>query len=99
MRKVALWSSGVATAAGVVAGVFLLRDASRIADEGRDASQQHAAELNDRIHTRNVEARVAFTVAGAALTTGVVIWLFTGREAKSPQLEVGFGQLRFSGHF
>jgi hypothetical protein len=99
MRKVVLWSSGVAAAASIVAGALLLRDASHIADEGRGASQQHAIQLNDRIHTRNVEASIAFTLAGAALTTGVVTWLLRGRDDKSPQLDMGLGQLWFSGHF
>ena len=104
-RKVVLWSSGVAAAVGVVAGGLLLWDASRIADEARAASQQRAAELNHGIHTRNVEVAVALTFAGAALATGVVTWLFTGREPKpqsdppSPHIEIGFGQIGFSGHF
>jgi hypothetical protein len=105
MRKVALWSSGVAAAASVVAGVLLLRDASHLADEGRVASQQRAADLNDRIHTRNLEATVAFSLAGAVLTTGVLTWIFTRHEpspaskAPSPRIEVGVGQLRLSGRF
>ena len=83
----------------------MLWDASRLRDEGRGASQQRAAQLNDSIHMRNVGAVVAFTVAGAALTTGVVTWLLTRREPKpkldppSPQIEVGLGQIRLSGHF
>ena len=99
LRKVVLWSSGVATAVGMVAGALLLRDASRIADEGSGVSQKQAAQLNDRIHTRNVEAMVAFGVAGAALTTGVVTWLLTRRDAKLPQIEVGLGHIRLLGHF
>ena len=98
-RKVVLWSSGVATTVGVVAGGLLLWDASRLADEARSSSQQRAAQLNDGIHTHNVGAMVAFGVAGAALTTGAVIWFLTGRESKRPQLEVGLGQIRWSGHF
>jgi len=104
-RKVILWSSGVAAAAGVVAGGLLFWDASRLRDEAGNASQKRAAQLNDGIHTRNVEAMVAFGVAGAALTTGVVTWLLTKRptnsisDSPSPQFEVGLGQIRFSGHF
>jgi hypothetical protein len=104
-RKVVLWSAGVAAAAGVVAGGLLLWDASRLADEGRRSSQQRAAQLNDGIHARNVGATAVFAVAGAAIATGLVTWLFTGREAKgeadssSPQIDVGLGQLWLSGHF
>ncbi|HEX7508674.1 MAG TPA: hypothetical protein VF550_18015 [Polyangia bacterium] len=98
-RKVILWSSGLASAAGVVAGGLLLWDASHLADEARSSSQQRAAQLNQGIHTHNVGAKVAFGVAGAALTAGAVIWFFTGRESKRPQLEVGLGQIRWSGHF
>ena len=104
-RKVVLWSSGVAAAAGVVAGGLLLWDASRIADEARHSSQVRVIQLNDRIHSRNLGEAVAFALAGAAVTTGVVTWLFTGRPQKldqdspSPQLEVGLGQIGLSGHF
>jgi hypothetical protein len=105
LRNVALWSSGVATAAGIIAGVLLHKDASRMADEGRVASQQRAAELNDRIRARNLEAVVAYSLAGAALTTGVLTWLFTRHEPQptakstSPKIEVGLGQLSLSGCF
>jgi hypothetical protein len=103
-RKVVLWSCGVATAAGAVAGGFLLWDASRLRDEARDSSQQRAAQLNDGIHTRNAGAVVAFAAAGAVITTGIVTWLLTGRRPKpqsdpSPQIDVGLGQIRLSGHF
>jgi len=104
-RKVILWSSGVATAVGMVAGGLLLWDASRLQDEARKSSQQRAAQLNDGIHTRNLGATVAMSFAGAALATGVVTWLLTRREQEppleppSPQVEVGLGQIRWSGHF
>jgi hypothetical protein len=105
LRNVALWSSGVATAAGIVAVVLLLQDGSHMADEGRRASQLEAAQLNERIHTRNLEAMAAFSFAGAALTAGVLTWFFTGHEPKpavkstSPKIEVGLGQVRLSGQF
>ena len=105
MRNVVLWSSGVATAAGIVAGVLLLQDASHMADEGRRASQLEAAQFNDRIHARNWETVVAFSFAGAALTTGILTLVFTGHEPQpavkspSPKLDVGFGQVRLSGRF
>jgi hypothetical protein len=104
-RKVVLWSSGVGAAVSAIAGGLLLWDASRLRNEAQNASQQHAAQLNDGIRSRNVEADVAFAVAGAALTTGIVTWLLAGHEppsppaSSSPQLEVGLGQLRLSGHF
>jgi hypothetical protein len=104
-RKVVLWSCGAATAIGVVAGGLLLSDASRLRNEAQDSSQLRAAQLNDGVHTRNLGTMAAFAVAGAAITTGVVTWLFIGREPRrdadssSPQVEVGLGQIRLSGHF
>jgi hypothetical protein len=104
-RKVVLWSSGVAAAAGAVVGGLLLWDASRLADEARHSSQVGVIQLNDRIHARNLGAMTAFAVAGAAIATGLVTWLFTGHEpnvdadSSSPQVEVGLGQIWLSGHF
>jgi hypothetical protein len=83
----------------------LLWDASSIANEARGSAQRRAAQLNDSIHTHNLGTMATFAVAGAAITTGIVTWLFIGRESKgdadssSPQLEVGLGQISLSGHF
>ena len=104
-RKVVLWSSGVAAAAGVVVGGLLLWDASRLADEAGHSFQRRVVQLNDSIHSRNLGAMAAFAVAGAAIATGTVTWLFTGGEPKmdvdspSPQVAVGLGQIWLSGHF
>ena len=104
-RKIVLWSSGVAAAAGVVAGGLLLWDASRLADEAGHSFQRRVVQLNDSIHSRNLGAMAAFAVAGAAIATGTVTWLFTRREPKmeadplSPQIAVGLGQIWLSGHF
>jgi hypothetical protein len=101
-RSVLVWSCGVAAGVGIVAGGLLLWDASRLRDDARDASQQRTAQLNDGIHARNVGAAVAFAIAGAAVTTGIVTWLLVGRKGKaeaSPQLEVGLGHVQLSGRF
>jgi hypothetical protein len=99
-RKIVLWGSAAVAAVGVVAGGLLLWDGKRASDEGRTASQVEVVKLNDRIHARNLEAGLAFGVAGAAITAGVVTWLLTGRrDSASPEIEVGLGQVRFSGRF
>jgi hypothetical protein len=99
-RTIVLWSSGAVAVVGVAVGGLLLWDSKRARDDGKEDSQVKVAELNDRIHTRNLEATVAFAVAGAALTTGVVTWLFTRKaDSGSPELELGWGQIRLSGRF
>ena len=101
VRKIVLWSSDAVAAAGLLTGGLLLWDATRLSDEAKGASQRRTAELNDGIHARNIGATVAVTVAGAALVTGVVTWLWGARENRgsSPHLEVGVGQVRLSGAF
>jgi hypothetical protein len=100
-RKIVLWSSGAVAAAGLITGGLLLWDGTRLADEAKGASQRRTAELNDGIRARNVGAAVAVSVAGAALLTGVVIWVLGAREDRgsSPHLEVGVSQVRLSGSF
>jgi hypothetical protein len=104
-RKVILWSSGAVAAAGVVTGAALLFDASRLADEGRNATQQVAATLNDGIHGRNVGATIAFSVAGAAAITAIVARFWPAHKpaattaAPVPQLTVGWGQVGLAGRF
>ena len=91
--------------AGLVAGGALVFDARRLADEGRDAPQRRAAELNDGIRSRNIGAAVAFSIAGAALATGLATWLFTDRKetsapgAPAPEVTVGWGRLGLAGRF
>ena len=104
-RKVILWSSGAVAAAGLVTGAVLLFDASRLADEGRHATQQVAAELNDGIHGRNVGATIAFSVAGAAAVTAIVARYWPAPKpaattaAPMPRLTVGWGQVGLAGQF
>ena len=99
-RQIVLWGSGAVAVAGVVAGGLLLWDGKRAQDQGRTASQVEVVQLNDRIHARNLEAGLALGVAGAAISAGVVTWLLTRRpDSQSTEIEVGLGQVRFSGRF
>jgi len=104
-RKVILWSSGAVAAAGLVTGAALLFDARRLADEGRGANQQVAADLNDGIRARNVGATIAFSVAGAAAVTAIAARFWPAHKpaattaAPVPQLTVGWGQVGLAGHF
>jgi len=104
-RKVVLWSSGAVAAAGLVTGAALLLDARRLADEGRDATQQGAARLNDGIHGRNVGATIAFSVAGAAAVTAIAARFWPPHKpaattpAPLPELTVGWGQVGVAGQF
>jgi hypothetical protein len=92
-------------AVGLVAGAALLFDARRLADEGRDATQQAAARLNDGIHGRNVGATVAFSVAGTAAVTAIAARFWPAHKpaattaAPVPELTVGWGQVGLAGEF
>jgi len=104
-RRVILWSSGAVAAAGLATGAALLLDARRLADEGRDATQQGAAKLNADIHGRNVGATIAFSIAGAAAATAIVARLWPAHKSAAttaapvPQLTVGWGQVGLAGQF
>jgi hypothetical protein len=95
-RQVIVWSGASVAAAGLVTGAALLLDGRRLADQGRDANQQAAARLNDRIQARNVGAAIAFSVAGAAAVTGIAAWFWPRHR---PQLTVGVGQVGLAGQF
>jgi hypothetical protein len=102
---VVLWSSGAVAAVGLVTGAALLFDARRLADEGRDATQQGAAKLNDGIYGRNVGATIAFSVAGAAAVTAIAARFWPAHKpaattaALVPELTVGWGQVGLAGQF
>jgi hypothetical protein len=104
-RKVILWSSGAVAAVGLVTGAALLFDARRLADEGRDSTQQGAAKLNDGIHARNVGATIALSVAGAAAVTASAARFWPAHKPAAttatpvPQLTVGWGQVGLAGRF
>lgn len=104
-RKVIAWTGAAVAAAGVATGAWLLFDARRLADQGRDATQQAAAKLNDGIHARNVGAAIAFSLAGVAAISALVARFWPAHDpavapsAPVPQLTVGWGQIGLAGQF
>jgi hypothetical protein len=100
-RKILLWTSGAVAVAGLATGGLLWWDATRLSDQANGSSQRRTAELNDGIHARNIGTAVAFSIAGAAIVTGVLSWFLGSHQSpgSATTVEVGVDEIRFSRRF
>jgi hypothetical protein len=105
-RKWVLGAVGAGTVISAAVGGALLWDASSKADEAHRSSGRRAAYLNGRINGRNTQSLVAFSLAGAGLTAGAILWFFYRPTMDPPSMDrgdiqVGLGpsQITMSGRF